>query len=234
MSDDKTSLKEVVASYLRKNPDFLSDYPDVLETLEVNHSTGGAAVSLIERQVEQLRASNEDLGRQLNRLVLVARENEDLMTRLHHLTLELMQIDSRKAFFTHLGNALLNDFNADILQICLVDSDIAEEAGEDVIGIQPDDPNLEQFQPLMEKGKTLCGRLSERKMDFLFGSKARWVQSTALIPLGEKGSLGMMAIGSSDQARFFPGMGTLFLDLLANVIATNLQQDAPQEQRRTA
>lgn len=98
MSDDKTSLKEVVASYLRKNPDFLSDYPDVLETLEVNHSTGGAAVSLIERQVEQLRASNEDLGRQLNRLVLVARENEDLMTRLHHLTLELMQIDSRKAF----------------------------------------------------------------------------------------------------------------------------------------
>lgn len=86
----------------------------------------------------------------------------------------------------------------------------------------------------MEKGKTLCGRLSERKMDFLFGSKARWVQSTALIPLGEKGSLGMMAIGSSDQARFFPGMGTLFLDLLANVIATNLQQDAPQEQRRTA
>ena len=33
MSDDKTSLKEVVSSYLRKNPDFLNDYPDVLETL---------------------------------------------------------------------------------------------------------------------------------------------------------------------------------------------------------
>ena len=234
MSDDKTSLKEVVASYLRKNPDFLSDYPDILEKLELDHSTGGAAVSLIERQVDQLRASNEDLSRQLSRLVLVARENEDLMTRLHRLTLELMQIDSRKAFFTHLGNALLNDFNADILQICLIDSDIAEQAGKDVIGIRPDDPDLEQFRPLLEKGKTLCGRLSESKMDFLFGSKARWVQSTALIPLGEEGSLGMMARGSSDQARFFPGMGTLFLDLLANVIATNLQQDAHEEQLRTA
>ncbi len=33
MSDDKTSLKEVVASYLRKNPDFLDDYPDILEKL---------------------------------------------------------------------------------------------------------------------------------------------------------------------------------------------------------
>lgn len=233
MSDDRTSLKEVVASYLRNNPDFLSEYPDILELLELNHSTG-IAVSLIERQVEQLRESNEDLSRQLQRLVLVARENENLMTRLHHLTLELMPIESRKAFFAHLGNALLNDFKADILQICLFNSAIAEQAGKDVIGIQPDDPGLEQFRSLMEKGKTVCGRLNERKMEYLFGSKARWVQSTALVPLGEKGALGMMAIGSSDQARFFPGMGTLFLDLLANVIAANLQQDAPEEQRRTA
>ena len=67
MSDDKTSLKEVVASYLRKNPDFLDDYPDVLESLEINHQSG-SAVSLIERQVEQLRASNGDMNKQLKRL----------------------------------------------------------------------------------------------------------------------------------------------------------------------
>ena len=71
----------------------------------------------------------------------------------------------------------------------------------------------------------MCGRLSESKLDFLFGSKARWVQSTALIPLGEKGAIGMMAIGSSDPARFYPGMGTLFLDLLANVISATLADD---------
>ena len=233
MCDDKTSLKEVVASYLRKNPDFLSDYPDILESLELNHSTG-VATSLIERQVAQLRESNAELSRQLNRLVLVARENEQLMTRLHGLTLELMSIDSRKEFFTHLGNSLLNDFNADILQLVLLDSEVAADAGEDVIGISPDSPELEPFTPLLEKGQTVCGRLSESKMDFLFGSKARWVQSTALVPLGEQGELGMMAIGSSDQARFYPGMGTLFLDLLANVIALNLAQEEPEEQRRTA
>ena len=233
MSDDKTSLKEVVASYLRKNPDFLSDYPDILESLELNHSTG-VATSLIERQVAQLRESNADLSRQLNRLVLVARENEQLMTRLHGLTLELMSIDSRKEFFTHLGNSLLNNFNADILQLVLLDSEVAADAGEDVIGISPDSPELEPFTSLMEKGRTVCGRLSESKMDFLFGSKARWVQYTALVPLGEPGELGMMAIGSSDQARFYPGMGTLFLDLLANVIALNLAQEEPEEQRRTA
>jgi len=80
----------------------------------------------------------------------------------------------------------------------------------------------------------VCGRLSESKLDFLFGSKARWVQSTALIPLGENGADGMMAIGSSDQARFYPGMGTLFLDLLANVISATLADDQAEAERRTA
>jgi uncharacterized protein YigA (DUF484 family) len=233
MSDDKTSLKEVVASYLQKNPDFLDDHPDILEILEVNHQSG-TAVSLIERQVESLRSSNEEMKKQLSRLVQVASENEELMSRLHHLTLELMSINSRLEFFTHLGNSLLNDFNADILQIFLLDKDTASAAGDDVIGIQSDDPGFEQFKSQLEKGETICGRLAQSKLEFLFGSKARWVQSTALTPLGDLGCDGMMAIGSSDPARFYPGMGTLFLDLLANVISTSLANEEPEVQRRSA
>ena len=233
MDDDKTSLKEVVATYLRKNPEFLEEFPDVLETLHLNHSSG-VAVSLIERQVEQLRQKNQDLGRQMNQLSHVAAENEQLMTRLHQLTLELMLIGPRKEFFTHLGNSLLNDFNADILQICLFDQDIATEAGEDVKHIHPDDSEMESFQAYLDKDKSICGRLGESKLEYLFGSKARWVQSTALVPLGEKGEYGMMAIGSSDDARFYPGMGTLFLDLLANVISSNLANGGELEQLRSA
>lgn len=233
MDDDKTSLKEVVATYLRKNPEFLEEYPDVLEVLHLNHSSG-VAISLIERQVNQLRQKNQELSRQLNRLVHVAAENEQLMTRLHQLTLELMLFSSRKEFFTHLGNSLLNDFNADILQICLFDLDLATEAGEDVKHLRADDPEMERFQSLLDKNHSICGRLGESKLEFLFGSKARWVQSTVLVPLGEKGEHGMMAIGSSDDARFYPGMGTLFLDLLANVIASSLAQLDELEQRRSA
>ena len=233
MDDDKTSLKEVVAAYLRKHPDFLDDFPDILEELQLNHNSGVAS-SLIERQVEQLRQKNQELDRQLNRLIHVASENEDLMSRLHQLTLELMSIDSRKEFFTQLGNSLLNDFNADILQICLFDKTVASEAGEDVTYIQADDPAMEQFRSHLEKDHTVCGRLNESKLEFLFGTKARWVQSTALVPLGEKGDNGMMAIGSSDPARFYPGMGTLFLDLLANVISSSLVKREEQEQRRSA
>ena len=233
MDDDRTSLKEVVAAYLRKHPDFLDKFPDILESLELNHKSGVAA-SLIERQVEQLRLKNQELDRQLSRLMHVASENEQLMSRLHQLTLDLLSIDSRKEFFTHLGNSLLNDFNADILQIYLFDKAIASEAGEDVTHIQADDPAMEQFRPHLDKDQTTCGRLNESKLEFLFGTKARWVQSTALVLLGENGVNGMMAIGSSDPARFYPGMGTLFLDLLANVISSSLISREEQEQRRSA
>jgi uncharacterized protein YigA (DUF484 family) len=52
--------------------------------------------------------------------------------------------------------------------------------------------------------------------------------------LGEKGADGMLAIGSSDPARFYPGMGTLFLELLADVISTRLSTKEPTAQRRSA
>ena len=54
------------------------------------------------------------------------------------------------------------------------------------------------------------------------------------MPLGENGADGMMAIGSSDPSRFYPGMGTLFLDLLANVISTRLAAQEPRARRRSA
>lgn len=233
MSDDKVSLKDVVASFLRRNPAFLNEYPDVLEILQLHHRTGAAA-SLIERQVAQLRNKNDELNRQLNRLVHVASENEQLMSRLHQLTLELMAIGDPTDFFRHLGTSLLDDFKADILRICLFDRDTAALAGGDVRWVDDEDEQLEQFRPHLDRNHTVCGRLSESKLAFLFDGRAPWVQSTALVPLGERGRHGMMAIGSSDPARFYPGMGTLFLDLLADVIASSLANTRPEARRRSA
>jgi hypothetical protein len=233
MSDDKVALKDVVASFLRRNPAFLNEYPDVLEILQLNHRTGAAA-SLIERQVVQLRRKNEELSSQLNRLVHVASENEQLMSRLHQLTLELMAINDHTSFFKHLGSSLLDDFRADILRICLFDREIAALAGGDVRWVDREDEQLQQFRVHLEKNRTVCGRLSESKLGFLFEHRGPYVQSTALVPLGEKGEHGMMAIGSSDPARFYPGMGTLFLDLLADVISSSLATAKPEAKRRSA
>jgi uncharacterized protein YigA (DUF484 family) len=233
MSDDNAPLEQVVADYLRENPNYLIEHPEILEHVEVSHDSGPAS-SLIERQVRQLRASNEDLSRRLNRLVQVASENERLMSRLHRLTLDLLSIGTYQDLFAHLTDSLLNDFNADIVMVCLFDAEVAGDAGENVKGIGSDDPALDAFRGLLDKGRTVCGRLGESKLEFLFDKRAPWVQSTAFVPLGDKGADGMMIIGSSDPARFFPGMGTLFLDLLADVISVSLSARRPEAKRRSA
>ena len=230
MSDNTRTIEDVVSRYLRQNPDFLEREPALLKNLELSHASG-PAVSLIEKQVQYLREHNESLEQRLNKLIKVASDNEKLMTRLHHLTLELMSIGDLPSFFDRLSEALKEEFNADILNITLFDLKIEAGPKTPMFQIKRDDAEMQQFHDHLEKGVSICGRLNRNKRDYLFGSRAQWVQSTALVPMGDEG---MLAIGSSDPARFYPGMGTLFLDLLAEVVISRLALEQPQKRRKSA
>lgn len=230
MSDKSKAIEETVAKYLRQNPDFLEREPALLKHLELSHASG-PAISLIEKQVQYLRGQNEDLEQQHNQLIQIASDNEKLMTRLHELTLQLMSIGDLPTFFDQLSEALLSEFNADILNITLFDLKIEAGPKTPIFHVKREDPELQQFQDHLDKGASVCGRLNRNKRDFLFASRAQWVQSTALVPMGEDG---MLAIGSSDPARFYPGMGTLFLDLLSQVVTSRLALEEPQKQRKSA
>lgn len=230
MSDNTRSVEDVVSKYLRQNPDFLEKQPALLRHLELSHSSG-PAISLIERQVQYLRQQNEALELQHNQLIQVAADNEKLMHRLHQLTLELMSMGDLPSFFDLLSEALLTEFKADILNITLFELKIEAGPKTPIFHVRRDDPEIKQFQEYFEKGHSVCGRLNRNKRDYLFGNRAQWVQSMVLIPMGKNG---MLAIGSSDPARFYPGMGTLFLDLLADVVTSRLALEAPQKQRKSA
>ena len=230
MTDSTPLDADAVAQFLIEHPDFLNQHPQVLGALELPHESG-EAISLIERQVEQLRSRNDKLGSQLNQLIKLAGDNEKLMVRLHGLTLELMTIGDITAFFDRLAEVLQDEFEADALNISLYDRDIQGSDRTPVFKVKSDSSELEPLREQLERKESSCGRLNRSKLDTLFRSRAQWVQSTALVPIGDKGFL---AIGSSDPARFYPGMGTLFLDLLAQVIFTRLEIEAPEQQRRTA
>jgi len=59
----------------------------------------------------------------------------------------------------------------------------------------------------------------DSQRELLFGTEANDIGSVALVPLGEKGSLGLLALGSTDRDRFHPGMSTEFLGRLAELIS---------------
>ncbi len=230
MNDSSPLNAETVAQYLLDHPDFILANPDVLTRLHLPHESGGA-VSLIERQVDQLRERNDQQKSQLNQLVRVARDNEVLMTRLHDLTLELMTMGELGAFFDKIAEVMLEELDADVLNITLYERKVKVAENTPVFTVARDDATLEPIAELLEKAESRCGRLNREKLDTLFGSGAQWVQSSALVPIDD---LGFLAIGSSDPARFYPGMGTLFLDMLAKVIQTRLLIEIPQPQRLTA
>jgi len=230
MSDHSRSIEDIVSKFLHQNPDFLEREPALLKYLELSHASG-TAVSLIERQVQYLRGQNEILEQKLNQLIQVASDNEKLMYRLHQLTLELMTMSDLPSFFDRLSEALMSEFKADILNITLFDLEIEAGPKTPIYNTYRDDPDIKQFQDQIEKGVSVCGRLNRNKLDYLFGSRAQWVQSTALVPLGNDG---ILTVGSSDPARFYPGMGTLFLDLLAQVVTSRLALEVPEKQRKSA
>jgi len=53
----------------------------------------------------------------------------------------------------------------------------------------------------------------------LYAGRAEEVQSSALLPLPD---VGLIAVGSHDGNRFYPGMGTLFLRMMGEALAVGL------------
>ena len=64
---------------------------------------------------------------------------------------------------------------------------------------------MRTFEALLATGKPRCGQVRDTQRDFLFGPEAASIGSVALVPLGDTGSLGLLALGSAERERFHPG-----------------------------
>ncbi len=212
-----------VASYLRRHPEFLSEFPDLALALRLPRDQGQAA-SLASYQLEVLRDKNRELNRRLHELIEIAHENEQLMVRVHTLTLALMRATSLADSVTRVVASLTEDFHTDLVRLVLFRTDADLPAAEWLILEPQGVAALPAFAEFLARGEPLCGRLHQDKLDYLFGARAADVKSTVLMPVQ---GLGMLAIGSVDPNRFHPGMGTVFLKLIAEAIATAVARHPP-------
>lgn len=207
-----------VASYLRRHPEFLNEFPDLAMLLRLPREQGQAA-SLASYQLEVLRDKNRDLSRRLHDLIDIAHENEQLMVRVHTLTLSLMRATGLGDSVTRVVASLTEDFHTDLVRLVLFRDDANMPAAPWLIVEPRGAQGLPAFAEFIARGEPLCGRLQQDKLDFLFGPHAVEVKSTVLMPIP---GLGMLAIGSHDTDRFHPGMGTVFLKLIAEAIAASV------------
>jgi uncharacterized protein YigA (DUF484 family) len=79
--------------------------------------------------------------------------------------------------------------------------------------------SMPEFADFLAHHEPISGRLSAERLYRLFGQHAPEIRSAAVMPLGE---YGLLAIGSHDADHFQPGMGTMFLKMIAATITAAL------------
>jgi uncharacterized protein len=221
MSDHAEKLgAHEVATWLRRHPAFLQQFPDLAVTLVVPREQGPAA-SLASYQLDVLRDKNRELARRLHELFANAQDNERLAVRTHQLTLALLRQTTAAATVQAMVAALAEDFQGDLVRIVLFEPVAGLDAPEWLQVVAGDDARLAPFRDALTTDEPICGRLHPDKNALLYGARADEVQSSALLPLP---GVGLLAVGSVEPNRFFPGMGTLFLRMMGEAFVVGLQR----------
>ena len=209
-----------IAAWLRRHPTFLKQFPDLALTLVVPRDEGPTA-SLASYQLEVLRDKNRELSRRLGDLFANAQENERLAVRTHQLTLSLLKQNTAQDTLRAMAASLAEDFNGDLVRMVLFEPVPGLEDADWLQVVDEGSPHLSSFRDCLGDGEPICGRLQPEKNALLYGPRAGEVQSTALLPLP---GLGLVAVGSREANRFYPGMGTLFLRMMGEALVAALKR----------
>ncbi|MET0935679.1 MAG: DUF484 family protein [Luteibacter sp.] len=209
-----------VASYLRRHPEFLTDYPELANAL-VLPSTNGPAASLAVHQLRGLRDKNAELETRLRELAHIAADNEKLMRRVHGLMLALLSARDIEDTVRSVVDRLTADFHSERIRLVFF-GDLAGLPDEPWLLREPRGTSgLPEFASFLEHGDPVAGRLAPDKLHRLFGDSAPDVRSAALMRVGPDA---LLAIGSADADRFHPGMGTLFLDMISTTVGSAIER----------
>jgi uncharacterized protein YigA (DUF484 family) len=221
MSDSTEKLAgHEVAAWLRRHPGFLKQFPDLALTLVVPRDDGPTA-SLASYQLDVLRDKNRELSRRLADLGHTAQVNERLAVRTHQLTLALMKQDSAADTLRAMAATLEEDFDGDLVRLVVHVPVAGLEQAPWLQVLAADNPLLGPFRDCLKDGEPICGRLQPEKNAVLYGGRAEEIQTTALLPLP---GVGLIAVGSHDPNRFYPGMGTLFLRMMGESLVVALKR----------
>ena len=221
MSDTSEKLgAHEVAAWLRRHPSFLQQFPDLAVSMVVPREQGPAA-SLASYQLEVLRDKNRELARRLHELSANAETNERLAVRTHQLTLSLLRQTTAADTVRAMAASLSEDFQGDLVRIVLFAPVAGLEAVDWLQVIDAAETRLAPFRDALAEGEPICGRLHPDKNALLYAARVDEVQSSALLPLAQ---VGLLAVGSHDPNRFFPGMGPLFLRMMGEAFVVALQR----------
>jgi uncharacterized protein YigA (DUF484 family) len=207
---------EDIARYLQDHPEFFETFSDMISGITIPHPHGGRAIPIYERQIISLREKNRLLEAKLRELVDYGEENDAIGERVHRASLAFMTPATLEALLQVLYYNLREDFSVPHVAMRLWtewDHAPLPEFGKCSQEVRVFADSLKQpycsHQPMFETAGW-------------FGEAGSLLKSFAYISLRTDKVFGLLALGSEDQKRFYPDMGTLYLKRLGELIGTSL------------
>lgn len=224
---DTTMLNaDDIADFLRENPAFFDEHADIFAEMAVPHPHEGRAISLGERQILTLRERMHALERRLATLTHNAKDSERIVAGIQEWSLELLAETDAARLPEHIAAGLARIFDVPSATLRVWGCANADCPGDaDAAWRQPVSEDIELFTASLVK--PYCGTDTEFEA-------AAWLEtvpaSLALVPLRTPrgNTIGLLALGSDDAARFAPDMATDFLAHIGALAGAALSRLMPR------
>lgn len=210
--------QEDVKTYLKANPEFFEQNADLLAGIYLPSPHGNGTISLAERQQLAQRDKINALESNFAELVLNARDNDAIATKIHTFSLDLHKAKSFDAIEQLISHDLPEHF--DLSDTCLrlwANPLDAANSKNLVFGHVTDEVKswvASQIQPY-------CGAPPSIISEDWFLEPA---SSVALIPLRTAQTIGFLVLASESHQRFFAEMGTDFLSKIGELLSAALSR----------
>ena len=206
-----------VSRYLQDHPEFFEQYAEQMAQLAIPHPHGGRTISIVERQILALREKNRQLEAKLHDMIKFGEENHAISEKMQRLAVALIGAGSGKGVLQTLAFHLREDFALPhfVLHLWQKPEDAA-----DLPEFAAVDEELQVFAETL--GQPYCGATTGLTRS-CFGDAAGHLRSQALIALRNgSGTIGLIALGSEEEQRFYAGMGTVYLERLGEMVSAAL------------
>lgn len=213
-----------VLEFLRRNPGFLQDHPELISTLPDDvRSAGNNIVDFQQLMVQKLRQDKQRAEDRQRLLVDNVRSNMTVQARMHAGILRMLESRDLDELMEIIGNEVSLMLEVDAITISL-ESMSANDKNAMFNGIRIVEPHFVDNHLGSDRDSVLQANVTGDPR--LFGSAARLIKSHALIRLNIAPNMpdALIAFGSRDPLLFANGQGTELVAFLSAVIERLLRQ----------
>ena len=210
---------EHIADFLTRHPNFFNDFPTLLADLHIPHPHGTHAVSMSERQLIAMRDKVRMLENKLAELIQFGEENDGISDKLHALTLALLAARTPQDIVAALALHLREGFA--VPHHAIRAWNLPADNLADLTDLVPQTTH----DSVAAMVKPVCGALAVNEASDWFGEVSPHLRAFACIPLRPAlgaAPVGLLVLASEEAKRFYPGMGTLYLERLGQLIGAAL------------